>query len=97
MTQKDEKAANVGEGSRLTDPDTAHERNKAMPESKDVVDPAEVWKNAETMPSEPATRKSGGDRVADAGDVGDGTASPYSEEAQADAVARQTCRPKTER
>ena len=66
MTQKDEKAANVGEGSRLTDPDTAHERNKAMPESEDVVDPAEVWR----MPNhdfEPATRKSGGDRVANSG------------------------------
>ncbi|MDZ5695907.1 hypothetical protein [Chelativorans sp. M5D2P16] len=32
----------------------------------------------------------GGERVADAGDVGAGQASPYGTEAQADALARQT-------
>ena len=102
MTQKDEKAAKwLAKGPRLTESGLpAHERNKAIcPESKDcLLMPAEVWKKiAETMPSEPRDQKVGR-RSWVAGPAGDGgaeaTASPYSEEAQADAVGPQDLRPK---
>ncbi|MCT7377022.1 hypothetical protein [Chelativorans salis] len=72
--------------------ETAHERAKAQPDTEDLTGPEEVWKDAETTPARDRKRASGGDRVADAGDVGGGQASPYGTEAQADALARQTKR-----
>ena len=96
MKQPERKSADDRQKSGLPDPKTAHERNNATPESSDLDDPAEVWKDPETTPSGTTARKSGGDRVADSGDLVRGAASPYSEEAQADAVARQTRRPKKE-
>ncbi len=81
--------------SRTSGTETAHERTKAQPETKDLTDPQEVWKDAETTPAAKQARRAaqgGGGRVADAGDVGAGQASPYGTEAQADALARQTSR-----
>ena len=72
-----------------------HERANAEPEARDLADPEEVWKDAETTPAaDPARRQARGPRkrVADAGDVGAGQASPYGTQAQADALARQTRR-----
>ena len=79
-----------------TGADTAHERENARPEADDLKDPKEVWKDAETTPARDKRigRSGGGERVADAGDVGGGQASPYGTPAQADAVARQTDRKK---
>ncbi|WEX09524.1 hypothetical protein [Chelativorans sp. AA-79] len=67
----------------------------AEPDSEDLTDPEEVWEDAERTPAdEEGERIAGGGakRVADAGDVGEGQASPYGTEAQADALARQTNR-----
>jgi hypothetical protein len=73
---------------------TRHERHKARPDAEDLTDPKEVWKNSETTPQrdlqESPSEPDG--RVADAGDIGGGQPSPYEEEVQADAVARQTNR-----
>ncbi|WP_340160555.1 hypothetical protein [uncultured Hoeflea sp.] len=80
---------------RLPEPETAHERNKATPESEDLADPAEVWKDGETTPTSKPRRTTGGDRVADAGDLGGSTPSPYSDDIQADALSHQTMRPKS--
>lgn len=92
MQQSDKNKIEDSNARPLPEPDTAHERNKVTPESKDLTDPAEVWKDGETTPTSQPRRTTGGDRVADAGDVGGGTPSPYSEETQADALARQTKR-----
>lgn len=91
MQNSDRKNDAAREEWPLPEPDTAHERNRETPASDDLADPAEVWKDAETTPSG-QTRRTGGGRVADAGDVGGGTPSPYSEETQAETVARQTRR-----
>tara|TARA_R110002020_G_scaffold25060_5_gene81595 strand:- start:9636 stop:9929 length:294 start_codon:yes stop_codon:yes gene_type:complete len=96
MQKPDQTKQNGGGKTSLPEPDSAHERNKAAPESADLVDASEVLKDAETTPSGGTPRRSGGDRVADAGDLGRATPSLYSQEAQADAVARQTKRPKSE-
>jgi len=93
MKQSDKTKAEDSNASSLAEPDTAHERNKATPESSDLSDPAEVWKDGETTPTSPPRRTTGGDRVADAGDLGGATPSPYTDEIQADAMARQTKRP----
>lgn len=81
--------------SRTTGTNTVHERRKANPDTEDMTDPKEVWKEGETTPSadrggRAATAGSG--RVADAGDLDKAQPSPYSTETQADAVARQTDR-----
>lgn len=76
-------------------PDTAHERNKANPDAADMQDPENVWADGETTPQRDRPlpeRPGGGDRVADAGDVGSGSTSPYGLETQADKVAEQTKR-----
>lgn len=69
-----------------------HERTKARPDAGDLKDPEEVWKDAESTPARDGDTEvaTGGERVADAGDVGAGQASPYGTETQADALARQT-------
>lgn len=72
---------------RTTGTDDPHERNKADPSARDMSDPKEVWKDGETTPSRVRASRSGGDRVADAGDIGGGQPSPYSTETQADAIA----------
>ncbi|WP_156936706.1 hypothetical protein [Chelativorans sp. J32] len=76
--------------------DSSHERMNAEPETEDLTDPQEVWRDAERTPSgadQAKTVTSGSARrVADAGDVGEGRSSPYGTEAQADALARQTSR-----
>lgn len=79
---------------KTTRTERAHERTKAQPDAKDLTEPEEVWKEAETTPTRDGDEEvaSGGERVADAGDVGAGQASPYGTEAQADALARQTQR-----
>ncbi|WP_274423336.1 hypothetical protein [Chelativorans sp. YIM 93263] len=72
-----------------------HERMKAQPDAQDLSDPKEVWKDLETTPAadvDEEIAEGGAGRVADAGDVGVGQASPYGTEAQADALARQTKR-----
>ena len=92
MTKDRKKDAEI---SRTTGTDTVHERRKANPNAKDMADPKEVWKAAETSPSpnRNASAETGGHgRVADSGDVGKGQASPYSTETQADALAKQTDR-----
>lgn len=80
--------------SKTTGTDTAHERRKANPDTGDLADPKEVWKDAETTPSADrgAGIASGGGRVADGGDLGKSQPSPYSTETQADALAKQTDR-----
>lgn len=92
MRQSDKKSAGQKAGRRLPEPDTAHERNKATPESDDLADPTEVWKDGENTPSTRRRRATGGGRVADAEDLRGGSPSPYSEEMQAETVARQTRR-----
>lgn len=92
---EDKKKRHVKAETRLTETtraERAHERMNARPEAKDLQDPEEVWKDAETTPASDrgAEEPAGGGRVADAGDVGSGQASPYGTEAQADALARQT-------
>lgn len=72
--------------------DSRHERMKARPEADDLTDPDEVWEDSETTPSRDRKGTPGGERVADAGDVGGGQPQPYGTETQADAVARQTKR-----
>lgn len=93
MQQSDKNKIEDDNAATLPEPETAHERNKVTPESADLSDPAEVWKDGETTPTGQPRRTTGGDRVADAGDVGGGTPSPYSEESQAGAIARQTKKP----
>jgi hypothetical protein len=77
------------------DPESAHERRKANPDSGDLASPTNVWKDAETTPQQDSDmpgRRGGGDRVADAGDIGSGSTSPYGTATQADQVAGQTKR-----
>lgn len=93
IEMQDGKTANEASQRPLPEPDTAHERNKATPESGDLSDPDEVWKDGETTPTGQPPRTTGGGRVADPGDVGGGTPSPYSEETQADIVSRQSQKP----
>ena len=95
MSKSDRNKTEDSDARPLAEPDIAHERNKATPESKDLSDPAEVWKDGETTPSGQPGRRTGGYRVADAGDIGGGTPSPYSGGTQADAVAHQTKKPRT--
>lgn len=79
---------------RTTGTETRHERRKARPDTQDLTDPKEVWKESETTPQpKPQPRsKTGRKRVADAGDLQNGEPSPYDAEMQADHVARQTDR-----
>ncbi|MDF1609386.1 hypothetical protein PZ897_14470 [Hoeflea sp. YIM 152468] len=93
MQRLDKKNVDESGERPLPEPDTAHERNKAAPECADLADPAEIWKDGETTPTGRPRRTSGGSRVADAGDMGGATPSPYSEETQADIVSRQTGKP----
>ena len=93
MQQSDKTKIEDTNARPLAEPDSAHERNNVTPDSEDLSDPAEVWKDGETTPTSQPRRTTGGDRVADPGDLGGGTPSPYSEETQADALARQTKRP----
>lgn len=65
---------------RTTGADTAHERTNARQDTEDLTEPDQ----------EDATPGGGAGRVADAGDVGAGQASPYGTNAPADALARQT-------
>ncbi|MCO6187806.1 hypothetical protein [Rhizobium sp. L1K21] len=71
--------------------ETAHERQKGRPDAGDVSNPKEVWKDSETTPSRQYSggRSGGGERVADAGDIGSGSPSPYTTETQADEVGGQ--------
>lgn len=72
---------------RMADADIARERRNAEPEARDLTDPKEVWKNGETAPARAPRPQSGMlGRVADAGDIGEGTPSPYDTEVAADAV-----------
>lgn len=69
------------------------ERRKAAPEASDLQSPKEVWKNGEVEPSNtelppPQTGPLG--RVADAGNVGAGSASVYGTEVQAEVVGTYT-------
>ncbi|MBP2234670.1 hypothetical protein J2Z31_001160 [Sinorhizobium kostiense] len=79
---------------RTTGSETSHERRKARPETGDLTDPKEVWKDSETTPQPKPQRRSdiAGKRVADAGDLKAGEPSPYDIEVQADRVAEQTKR-----
>ncbi|MFC6488828.1 hypothetical protein [Nitratireductor sp. GCM10026969] len=92
---KDRPKRHVKAETKLTETTRAereHERMKARPDAEDLKDPEEVWKDAESTPARDRSAEvaTGGERVADAGDVGAGQASPYGTEAQADALARQT-------
>ncbi|MCY0096936.1 hypothetical protein [Hoeflea ulvae] len=82
---------------RLPEPESNHEHNKAAPESADLSDPAEVWKDGESTPTGGSGRRSGGDRVAGPGDTGSGAPAPYPDEIQADAISRQTKRKSDDR
>ncbi|MCA1490344.1 hypothetical protein I6F11_05345 [Ensifer sp. NBAIM29] len=77
---------------RTTGTETRHERRNARPDTRDLTDPKEVWKESETSPQpKPQPRsKTGRKRVADAGDLQGGEPSPYDTEVQADRVAEQT-------
>lgn len=79
---------------RTTGTDTRHERRKARPDSQDLADPKEVWKESETTPQPKLQPRpdTGRKRVADAGDLQGGEPSPYATEVQADRVAKQTDR-----
>lgn len=95
MTERNENADPRRERPRTMNPDTAHERHKANPDVGDVQDPDNVWADAETTPQRDRPlpkRPGGGDRVADAGDVGSGSTSPYGLDTQADQVGGQTKR-----
>ncbi len=77
---------------RTTGTETRHERRKARPDTQDLTEPKEVWKESETTPQPKPQPRSKTGRVADAGDLQDGEPSPYDTEVQADRVARQTDR-----
>lgn len=71
--------------------DTRHERNGAEPDAAELRDPEEVWKDDERTPRQDGAKSTGAPgRVADAGDIGGRATTPYSTEAQADSLARQT-------
>ncbi|MEO1987179.1 MAG: hypothetical protein ABGX47_11100 [Martelella sp.] len=73
--------------------ETAHERQKAVPESGDLKRPEEVWKDGETTPGNAARREMSKDkRIADAGDLGAASPGPYSTSKQTDRVGAQTMR-----
>ncbi|OHV81908.1 hypothetical protein LCM4579_19150 [Ensifer sp. LCM 4579] len=79
---------------KTTGTETRHERRKARPDTEDLNEPKEVWKESETTPQPTPQPKSGTGRkrVADAGDLQDGEPSPYETGVQADRVAKQTDR-----
>ena len=71
---------------------SSHERTKANPDAPDISNPKEVWKDSETTPSRKYNTDiaRGGERVADAGDVGQtGNPSPYHTATQAEEVGGQ--------
>lgn len=72
--------------------DTNRERAKATPVAADLKNPKEVWKNGESVPSRDRSEKPRSGmigRVADAGNIGDGTPSPYGTEVQSEVVVTQ--------
>ncbi|WP_324765484.1 hypothetical protein SO078_30705 (plasmid) [Sinorhizobium meliloti] len=76
---------------------TRHERPMGRPDTGDLTDPTEVWRDAETTPQGEPRRgqtKALGQRVADAGDLKGGEPSPYDIEVQADSIANRTQRDK---
>ncbi|QFI69934.1 hypothetical protein [Sinorhizobium alkalisoli] len=79
---------------KSTGTETRRERQKARPNSEELTEPKEVWKESEATPQPIPKPKSeiGRKRVADAGDLQDGEPSPYETEVQADRVAKQTDR-----
>jgi hypothetical protein len=98
--QEDKTRNNDARISDSTRAGTSHERRKADPDGKDMTDAQQVWNDAETTPAGDGGARiatGGRGRVADAGDVGEGQPSPYSTEAQADAIARQTDRKRKNR
>ncbi|MEY9102501.1 hypothetical protein [Sinorhizobium fredii] len=74
-----------------------HERGKVNPDGKDLTDPKEVWKDGEMTPTQARSKPRTGmlGRIADAGDIGSGTSSPYGAESQAESVGEQTMREST--
>ena len=80
-------------GHKVTKTET-HERRKANPESKNLTNAKEVWKDGEMTPSRGKVGSQSGmlERVADAGDIGEGQPSPYSLESQVDEIGGQTTR-----
>lgn len=69
------------------------ERRKADPQASDLETKDAIWENGEVAPSpkRPEGERSGAlGRVADAGDIGDGSPSVYGEEVQAETVGTYT-------
>lgn len=69
------------------------ERRKAAPQTSDLENKKEVWKNGEVAPSGDGSldNQTGSlGRVADAGDIGGGSPSVYGGEIQAETVAKYT-------
>lgn len=69
------------------------ERRKAEPQASDLESKDAIWENGEVAPSpkRPGGERSGPPgRVADAGDIGDGSPSVYGEDVQAETVGSFT-------
>lgn len=81
--------AKVAAGSAAGD---RHERRGGERDAGDLRDPREVWSAAETSPLPDGATTGMPGRVADPGSLGKADPQPYSAEAQADALARQTRR-----
>jgi hypothetical protein len=77
----------------MSDPVTNNERMKAEVESKDLADASQIFADGETTPLPTGTLPSRTgmlDRVADSGDLGEGSPSPYGLAIQAEIIAQQT-------
>lgn len=95
MSDPTKQRTNSSDERPLPNPKSSHERRDAAPEAEDLRDAESVWENAETTPfpeEQMPGRPGGGERVADAGDIGGGANQPYQAETQADTVAKQTVR-----
>ncbi len=77
---------------RTTRTETSLERRGGEPDADATRDPDAVWSSGETTPHPAGSTPGAPGRVADAGDLGKANPQPWSTEAQADALARQTRR-----
>ncbi len=77
---------------RTTRTDAPEERRGGEPDAGATRDPDAVWSSGETTPRPNGEVAGAPGRVGDAGDLGKANPQPWSVEAQADALARQTLR-----
>lgn len=82
----------------MSNPVTNNERMKAEVEAKDLVDAAQIFVDGETTPLPTGalpSRTGMLGRVADSGDLGEGSPSPNGLAIQAEIIAQETERPGT--